>query len=183
MSTLMLCFFVSCIVSCSTKTEFVNKTNNDLPEWFNSTEELSGIGIASPSRGGLKYQLAQAELNAKGNLASKIDSEISRVSKNALRSARINEGDDIEDFFAQATKEVVNNLPLRGASRIKTYIAKDGTLYVMVVMNKESYLNSLKDSKESMLATLRAKNLARDSINKSEEATKAIFEELEKETK
>ena len=83
MSTLMLCFFVSCIVSCSTKTEFVNKTNNDLPEWFNSTEELSGIGIASPSRGGLKYQLAQAELNAKGNLASKIDSEISRVSKNA----------------------------------------------------------------------------------------------------
>ena len=53
----------------------------------------------------------------------------------------------------------------------------------MVVMNKESYLNSLKDSKESMLATLRAKNLARDSINKSEEATKAIFEELEKETK
>lgn len=178
-SVLLILSLHSCIVACSSNKNFVNKSETDLPEWFNSSEELNGIGIASVSQGGIKYQIAIAELDAKGNLATKVYSEISRITKDALRSANINNSDDVEEFFAQATKEVVNNLPFNGMTRDKTYISKDGTLYVRVVLKQSDYLKSLEKSKSSLLEKLKAQNIARESINKSEEATKAIFDELE----
>lgn len=183
-SIVVLLSLYVCVAACSSnKHDFVNKSETDLPEWFNSSEELTGVGIAAVSRGGIKYQMAAAELDAKGNLATKIYSEISRVTKNSLRSANVNSQDDVEEFFAQATKEVVNNLPFSNVTRDKTYIAKDGTLYVRVIMKPSDFNKSLKDSKNSILEKLKAQNLARESINKSEEAAKAIFEELEKERK
>jgi hypothetical protein len=174
---------VSCVAACSAKKNFVNKSELDLPEWFNSTDELNGIGVAPESRGGIKYQLAAAELDAKGNLATKIYSEITRITKNALRSANVNQGDDVEEFFTQATKEVVNNIPISGMTRTSTYLAKDGNLYVMMTLKPNDYAKFLKESRTSTLEKLKNQNLARESINKSEEATKAIFDELEKERK
>jgi hypothetical protein len=61
-----------CVTSCASNKELVNKTNLDLPEWFTSPEELTGVGIAAPHRGGIRYQVANAELDARGNLATKI---------------------------------------------------------------------------------------------------------------
>jgi len=71
-SIALLLSVFACAVSCSSQKDFVNRSDNDLPEWFNSPEQLSGVGVASVSRGGIKYQIAIAELDAKGNLATKI---------------------------------------------------------------------------------------------------------------
>jgi hypothetical protein len=93
----------------------------------------------------------------------------------------VNNADDVEEFFAQASKEVVKNLPLSGVKRINIFQANDGTLYVHMVLKNEDYSKFLQNSENSMSARLKKSNLGRENINKSEQANKAIFDELEKE--
>lgn len=181
--TILLLF---ALISCAKDQNFVNnnKELSDIPAWVLNPEVedgVAGIGMASPSMGGIKFQIQVAELDAKGNLAAKINSEISRISKNSLRSANVNSGDDVEEFFAQATKEVVSNLPLTGAVRDKFFFTKNGTLYVRMVLREGDYQKFLDAGERAMLAKAKKSDLGRDNINKAEAATKAIFEELEKE--
>lgn len=157
---------------------------SDLPSWVldpNMPDGVAAVGIASPSKGGIKFQIPQAELDAKANIAATIQSEISRVTKESLKSANVNNSDDVEQFFAQATKQVVKDLPLSGVKRINIFQAKDGTLYVHMILKNEDYSKFLNDSEKSLNASLKKSNLGRENIKKSEEASKALFDELEKE--
>ena len=156
----------------------------DLPAWVldpSVADGVAAVGIASPSKGGIKFQLPKAELDAKANIAATIQSEISRVTKDSLRSAKVNENDDVEEFFAQATKEVVKNLPLSGVKRLNIFQAKDGNLYVHMVLRNEDYSKFLASSQKTFEASLVKSKIGRENINKSQEASKEIFEELEKE--
>jgi len=187
--TLTSILAVSLAMSCAKKTESGDAKSSkgdlsDLPAWVldpSVKDGVGGVGIASPSKGGIKFQLPKAELDAKGNIASTIQSEISRVTKNALRSAKVNENDDVEEFFAQASKEVVKNLPLSGVKRLNIFKAEDGTLYVHMILTKEDYSKFLENSQKNMEAALAKTKLSRDNINKSQVATKELFDELEKE--
>lgn len=157
---------------------------SDLPGWVvdpSVPDGVAAVGIASPSKGGIKFQIPKAELDAKANIAATIQSEISRITKDSLRSARVNENDDIEEFFAQATKEVVKNLPLSGVKRLNMFKAADGTLYIQMVLKNDDYSKFLENSQKTFEARLAKSKLGRENINKSQEATKELFEELEKE--
>ncbi len=163
-----------------------NKTQNiaDLPEWVASpdvADGVAGVGISSPSVGGIKFQIPQAEIDAKANIASAINSEISRITKDALREAKVGEVNDVEQVFSQATKEVVKNMPMSGAKRINMYQAKDGTLYIRMVLKNEDYSKYLQNSQKMYENRLKQANLSRDNLNKSQEAVKGLFDELDKE--
>lgn len=156
----------------------------NLPSWVldpSVPDGVAAVGIASPSKGGIKFQLPKAELDAKANIAATVQSEISRITKDSLRSAKVNENDDVEEFFAQATKEVVKNLPLSGVKRLNIFKAEDGTLYVHMVLRNEDYSKFLEGSEKTFAARLNRSNLSRENINKSQAATKELFDELEKE--
>lgn len=157
---------------------------SNLPSWVvdpSVKEGVAAVGIASPSRGGIKFQIPQAELDAKANIASTIQSEISRVTKDSLRSAKVNENDDVEQFFAQATKEVVKDLPLSGVKRLNMFKAEDGTLYIHMVLTNEDYSKFLENSQKAFEARAAKSNVSRANIDKAQAATKEIFEELDRE--
>lgn len=163
-----------------------SKTQNiaDLPEWVVSPDVSDGVaavGIASPSVGGIKFQIPQAEMDAKANIASIVQSEISRVTKDALREAKVNDVNDVEQVFSQATKEVVKNMPMSGVKRINMYQAKDGTLYIRMVLKNDDYSKYIQNSQKMYESRLKKANLSRDNLNKSQEAVKGLFDELEKE--
>jgi hypothetical protein len=163
-----------------------NKTQNisELPEWVVSPDVNDGVaavGIASRSVGGIKFQIPQAEIDAKANIASAINSEISRITKDALREAKVGEVNDVEQVFSQATKEVVKNMPMSGTKRINMYQAKDGTLYIRMVLKNEDYSKYLQNSQKMYENRLKQANLSRDNLNKSQEAVKGLFDELDKE--
>jgi hypothetical protein len=177
---------LSLVFSCAPKE--IKKTSGndlgDLPEWVldpKIKDGVAAVGIASPSRAGSAVQLPKAELDAKANIAATIQSEVSRVTKNALRSGKVNDADDVEEFFAQASKEVVKNLPLSGARRIHMFKSQDGTLYVHMMIDDQDYSKFLKNSQKDYEEKLKKSNLSRDSIDKSQAATKDLFDELEKE--
>lgn len=177
---------LSTLFACSKSGEKKIDAGNlsNLPSWVldpSVPEGVAGVGIASPSVGGIKFQLPKAEMDAKANIASTIQSEISRVTKEALREAKVNDVNDVEDFFTQATKEVVKDLPLSGVKRINIFQAPDGTLYVHMLLTDADYSKFLQNSEKTFANRLKKAGLARENINKSEEASKAIFDELEKE--
>ena len=179
---------LSLLFSCAPKGEVKKTSGNndlgDLPEWVldpKIKDGVAAVGIASPSRAGITVQLPKAELDAKANIAATIQSEVSRVTKNALRSGKVNDADDVEEFFAQASKEVVKNLPLSGARRIHMFKSQDGTLYVHMMIDDQDYSKFLKNSQKDYEDKLKKSNLSRDNINKSQAATKELFDELEKE--
>ena len=163
-----------------------SKTQNisELPQWVVSPDVSDGVaavGIASPSVGGIKFQIPQAEIDAKANIASAISSEISRITKDALREAKVGEVNDVEQVFSQATKEVVKNMPLSGVKRINMYQSKDGTLYIRMVLKNEDYSKYLQNSQKMYENRLNKANLSRKNLDKSQEAVKGLFDELEKE--
>ncbi len=163
----------------------IDKNNLDnLPDWVLSPEVesgVAGVGIASKSKGGFKFQVRKAEMDAKANIATTIQSEISRVTKEALREADVNGVNDVEQVFSQATKEVVRNMPLSGATRINIYKDNDGTLYVHMILKNKNYSQYLRNSQKIYEDRLKAAGLARDNLDKSQEAVKELFDELEKE--
>jgi hypothetical protein len=174
-------------VACSKKTApNINKGNelSNLPAWVidpSVKDGVGGVGIASPSKGGIQFQIPKAELDAKANIAATIQSEISRITKNSLRSAQVNGDDDVEEFFAQATKDVVKNLPLSGVKRVNMYKGTDGSLYIQMVLKNEDYSKFLEASEKTFAARAAKSNLGRENINKTQAATKELFDELEKE--
>jgi len=175
-------------ISCShkevKKVDAGNGNLSDLPTWVldpSVPEGVAAVGIAAPSTGGIKFQIPKAELDAKANIAATIQSEISRVTKQALRESKVNDVNDVEDFFSQATKEVVKDLPLSGVKRINIYQGKDGTLYLHMVLKNEDYSKFLQNSENALGNRLKKSGLGRENINKSEAASKAAFDELEKE--
>lgn len=184
LAAIALIFSVSCSKKADVVTQNAGNDLSDLPVWVldpNVDEGVAAVGIASPSKGGIKFQLPKAELDAKANIAATIQSEISRITKDSLRSAKVNDVDDVEEFFAQATKEVVKDLPLSGVKRLNIFKSDDGTLYVHMVLRNEDYTKFLANSERNFQARLAKSNLGRENINKSQEATKELFDELEKE--
>ncbi len=163
----------------------IKKENlSHLPDWVLSPEVedgVAGVGIASKSRGSFKFQIRKAEMDAKANIATTIQSEISRVTKEALRESNVNDVNDVEEVFSQATKEVVKNMPLSGATRINIHQGNDGTLYVHMILKNKDYGKYLKNSQKVYQDRLKAANLGRDNLDKSQEAVKELFEELEEE--
>lgn len=181
---------VSCSGSKISDLSGDSKTQNiaDLPEWVvipdtNITDGVAGVGIASPSVGGIKFQIPQAETDARANIATTINTEISRVTKEALREAKVGEVNDVEQVFTQATKEVVKNFPISGAKRTDIYQAKDGSLYIRMVVRKEDYSKYLENSQKVYESRLKQANLSRDNLNKAQDAVKDMFEELDTERK
>lgn len=183
LSITILSFSVACSKK-DAKPDVKNDNLADLPSWVldpNVADGVAAVGIANPSKGGMKFQITAAELDAKANIAATIQSEMSRITKNALRSADVNGADDVENFFSQATKEVVKNLPLSGFKRVNIFKANDGTLYIHMVLKNEDYSKFLQNSERNLAASLKKSHLSRENINKSEQANQAIFDELEKE--
>lgn len=183
LSIAILSFSVACSKK-DAKPDVKNDNLADLPSWVldpNVADGVAAVGIANPSKGGMKFQITAAELDAKANIAATIQSEMSRITKNALRSADVNGADDVENFFSQATKEVVKNLPLSGVKRVNIFKSNDGTLYIHMVLKNEDYSKFLQNSERNLAASLKKSHLSRENINKSEQANQAIFDELEKE--
>ncbi|MFT6077401.1 MAG: hypothetical protein ACJA02_000482 [Myxococcota bacterium] len=163
-----------------------SKTQNisQLPEWIISPDVPDGIarvGIASKSAGGVRFQIPQAETDAKANIASAISSEISRITKEALRESKVGQVNDVDQFFSQATKEVVKNMPLSGIKRINMYQGSDETLYIRMVLKNDDYGKYIKNSQKIYEDRLRRSNLSRENINKSQAAVQVLFDELGKE--
>ncbi len=179
----IIVFFI--ITSCSSKPTPQVEAGLDLPVWVlnpNIEGKVAAVGIAPRSKGGLQFQIPQAEADARANIAALIETEVSRMSKDAIRAARISDREEVENVFSQVTKSLVKKVPLRGAKRINLYRDQtDGNLYVHMVIDNSLVRSYFADTIDSYNKALKATNLSRELINSSEQAVKNLYDELEEE--
>ena len=110
-------------------------------------DEISAVGIGEATQGGLKVQLAQAEADARGGIANQILSELTRISKDAVRKTKVASSEDVEKIFSQATQEVVRDLPLSGAIRTNIWQdPKTDILYVRMILDGKRIAGHLNTS-------------------------------------
>jgi hypothetical protein len=156
----------------------------NLPRWVIEPDingGLAAVGMAQPSKGGLQFQIPKAEMDARANIATKINTKISRITKQALREANVSGVNDVEEVFSQATKEVIKDIPLSGVKRINMYKAKDGVLYVRMQITEEDYSKYLENSHKIYEKMLRGSNLSKSRLTRAQEAANELFEELDRE--
>ena len=99
----ILILLTSCISNDANISKEVPKVTGQeihLPDWVMDPKIKDGIaavGISAPTRGGYRFQIPKAEADAKANIAGILQSEISRVTKNALRESKLNDVNDVGD--------------------------------------------------------------------------------------
>ncbi|QED23933.1 LPP20 family lipoprotein [Candidatus Deianiraea vastatrix] len=150
---LILLFALSAsIIACSGKGS-LDKIGG--PSWIfdpysvaKDKNEVAAVGISDPTQGGVKLQIAQAEADALGNLASQIKTTVDKIVTDSIsKNENIKAGKDgkkdvvakdetIEKKFSSVNSAIVDKLSLAGARRTDIWQdPKTGTLYVRMVMD------------------------------------------------
>lgn len=166
------------------KVQMIEVTNS-LPKWIvNPKVEggISSVGITGYSKNGMEVMLPQAEMDARAKLAGQIQTIVSQVQKKAMRHVKIEELDEFENTFKQATKEVIKKMPISGAQRINIFQANNGDLYVHTVIQKREISQHLGDMKSSYKKHMQEAKLSRQSIDEGMKVLDEMMKELDVET-
>jgi len=144
--------------------------------------EIAAVGISDPSHGGVKMQIAQAENDALGNLASQIQTKVDKVVEDSVNQEQnikageqnkkevVAKSEDISKKFSAVTKNIVDKLPLSGARRTDIWQdPKTGTLYVRMVMDVERVQAHFKKSVQ-MYQNLGAEGVDKSTVKKLTDA-------------
>lgn len=133
----------------------------NMPAWVMDPQVENGIGavgISKFSKHGMKVMVNKAEMDGRTKLAAEIQTEVSRLSKNTLRQANINDLDVYEEQFAEATVNLVKKIPLSGAKRVAMHQDKStGELYVHMVLEKRAVSDFMQENKNMIQQQLEAK--------------------------
>ncbi len=168
------------------KKEVMVNTTNNLPSWvINPKVEggISAVGMTGYSKHGMQVMIPQAEMDARAKLAGKIQTIVSQVQKRAMRHVKINDLDEFENSFKQATKEIIKKMPLSGAQRINLFQAKNGDLYVHTIIQKRVVSEHLGDMKTSYKKHMKEAKVSRQSIDEGMKVLDDMMKELDVETK
>lgn len=195
--TYTMAFVLSSLIfsGCAEKQTSIPKTLDEVksctdtlfdknPWIVNPTVEngISAVGISHLSKGGMEFTIPQAEMDAKAKLAGQIQTEVSRLSKKALREAKIVDMDNFEKVFTQATKELIKKIPLSGAKRINMKVGC-GELYVHMAIEKRDIAEQLKDMQNLHKSYMEKAKLERAMIDEGEKVLDKMIDELNEETK
>jgi hypothetical protein len=191
--------FVSCKKeekTTTTKEAEVKKSNSmscsdqaqgsSVPGWVLDPRvpgKIAAVGIASPSKGGLKVQIPEAKAAALGDIATQIQSKVSTVAKSALQKAKSDNVEAYQEAFSQATKVVVTDVPTSGAVIINICRDEESSLYVHVVLDQDAVLQYLTQSTDIFSKYLASAGATKKVIQSVNDSMNPLFKELEFERK
>jgi hypothetical protein len=170
--------------------EYGELSKLNLPNWVLSpyydlpSEVIAGVGISkAPSPNDqLKFLLIQAESTARAEIATSLQTEISRLTKDAMQSASIDSINAVENSFATVTTEIVKNVPLNGAVRDKIFQDKNGIVYVRMIIKSSIVKEYLKSNIDNYSEAMRQAGVTRKSIQDTNASLKHLFDELDLKT-
>jgi hypothetical protein len=159
----------------------------NLPEWVIDPSiegKLSAVGIAQKTAGGIKMQIAQAESDAIANMAAQIQTSVSRITKESMRRAGVatdsKTSEAVDQYFAQATKSIVKDVPISGAKRKNIYQSPtDGTLYIQMFIDQTAIKEYLVSSSDNITKGMKDFGLTQKTISQTENSMKDLFNELD----
>ena len=139
--TILLLAFSGCASSGSGSTE--QRGSSDMPPWFlvppTSEDVLYGVGQSKKQNPSLAKSAATAR--ARTEISQGVNVKVSSMMKDFMSESGIGEDAQDLEFSEAVTKQVTDNA-LAGSVVKEAYVAKDGTIYILV----EYPLNSIKQN-------------------------------------
>ncbi len=160
------------------------EANNNLPSWVIDPKVeggISAVGVTGYSKHGMQIMLPQAEMDGRAKLAGQIQTVVSRLQKKAMRHNKIDNLDDFESVFKQASKEVIKSMPLSGARKMNQFQASDGTLYVLMVIEKREVSRHISDMKSTYKDHMQEAQMTRESLDQGMKVLDDMMKELDEE--
>ena len=130
--SLIFLIFVSCAGTGSGSTE--ERGSSDMPDWFltppTAEDAYYGVGQAKKQNPSLTKKTATAR--ARGEINEAISSNVSSLLKDFMQESGVSGNAEATEFSTSVIKQVSSN-NLKGSTIEKVYVAKDATIYILVV--------------------------------------------------
>ena len=110
------------------------------PMWvLDPTSEggVAAVGSAQTSPGGMQFQRTEALANARDELARTLSVKVKNMVKNFAQATGVGDAQTFEKVASQVSKQVANQT-LSGSKQKAIWIANDGELFILVVLDPES---------------------------------------------
>ena len=135
-------------------TPTANQVKNKLdgaPKWVidhTNQDLLMASGSAAPTKAGYQFQLTEARAQARSELARQISVKVGDMTKNFLQVTGIAKGETVDKVSSQVSKQVANET-IAGSRQKDIWVADDGELFVLIVIDAAELSKSIKNSLNS----------------------------------
>jgi len=137
----------------------------------------SAVGSAEKSPLGISFQRQEAMANARDALAREIEVKVKNMFKSYMSSTGIGDNQTAERVATSVSKQLSKQV-LRGSKLLKTWMSKNGTMYVLVGMTDT---NKLKNELKKAAKTTFKNNEALWQEFKAKRAQQELDSEIDKE--
>ncbi len=140
------------ITACSSNPHlakgYENPTLEQAPDWvFNPEWEgtVAEVGSAPSSPGGFQFQRSEALANARDELARKVQVAIKSILKQHAEQNDNGRKQTLSKLVANISDQITN-LQLVGSMQKDLWIATDGTMFVLVAIERDKVADILKEA-------------------------------------
>ena len=130
-ATLVITTFTACAGPGSGSTE--GRGSSDMPGWFlvppTTEDALYGVGQAKKQNPSLARQAATAR--ARTEISQAVNVKVSSMLKDFMQESGVGDNAQALEFTESVTKQVTDN-SLQGSVVKEAYVAKDGTMFILV---------------------------------------------------
>lgn len=109
---------------------------DEMPSWMASPPEDPNylFGTASATSRNMQTAIDKAETQARGNIASQVETKFQSLTKQFQEEVGTGEGSEYLEQFTQAQKEVVNQVLNGTTSRDRKVVTEDGVYRAYILM-------------------------------------------------
>jgi hypothetical protein len=136
-TAIAMMLFVGCASTGSGSTE--ERGSRDMPDWFlkppTAEDAYYGVGQAKKSNPSLSKKTATER--ARGEITAAISSKVSTLLKDFMQESGVSGNSEATEFTQSVLKQVSSNT-LEGSTIEDVYVAKDNTIYMLVVYSLNS---------------------------------------------
>lgn len=128
------------------------------PQWVCIPEVAGGVaatGSAAKSPAGTGFQRQEAMANARDALARQIAVKVKNMFKNFTQQTGVGDDVTVEKMASNVSKQVANQT-LSGTAMKGRWIAPDGSMYVLVVLDPTAAVAATKNSVKTSLRNEKA---------------------------
>ena len=137
--TIAMMLLVGCASTGSGSGSTEERGSSDMPDWFltppTAEDAYYGVGQAKKQNPSLTKKTATAR--ARGEINEAISSNVSSLLKDFMQESGVSGNAEATEFSQSVIKQVSSN-NLKGSTIEKVYVAKDATIYILLVYSLNS---------------------------------------------
>jgi hypothetical protein len=153
--------------------------NARAPEWACIPEykdSYSSIGISMKSAAGDSFMRKRALMNGRDDLAQQIEVDVKNKMESFTRSTGTSDAESV-DMVASSVSKQVSHQVLKGSKYVKYWKSPKGTVYLLVVMPKETVNAEAKKAVKKSISSFKNDNALWQQFQ-STQAQKSLEEEF-----